>query len=137
MNKVVLDTNILIYAIDEESEYFQAAQNLLRNNELVFYTTIKNISEFISVITRAPKNSLSLDEALLVVADYRQIATVLYPDESSLQIFLRLLSKYKPIGLQIHDFEIAAIALANHLNRVCTVNKKDFARIEEIELVTL
>ncbi len=29
MSKVLLDTNVLIYAIDEESKYFKKAQSLI------------------------------------------------------------------------------------------------------------
>ena len=29
MSKVLLDTNVLIYSIDEESKYFKKAQNLI------------------------------------------------------------------------------------------------------------
>jgi len=39
MNNVLLDTNLLIYAIDEESKYFHSVQNLLNDETKNFYIT--------------------------------------------------------------------------------------------------
>jgi len=36
MNNILIDTNILIYAIDEDSKYFEKAQQILYASELVF-----------------------------------------------------------------------------------------------------
>ena len=47
MNKVLLDTNVLIYSIDEESKYFNIAQKLIYSYKFELFTTSKNISEFI------------------------------------------------------------------------------------------
>lgn len=58
MNKLLLDTNILIYSIDEDSKYFNKSQNLF-SEHFELYTTSKNLSEFLSVVTRLPKNSIS------------------------------------------------------------------------------
>lgn len=46
MNKILLDTNILVYLIDEESKYFEKSQNIIQNTNLTLYTTAKNLSEF-------------------------------------------------------------------------------------------
>ncbi len=84
----MLDTNILIYAIDEDSKYFKGSHPLLYKKDVELFTTSKNISEFLSVVTRFPGNSLSLQEALLVVEDYKKITTILYPSDRSLSILL-------------------------------------------------
>ena len=133
MNKLLIDTNILIYSIDEGSKYFNKSQNLF-SEHFELYTTSKNLSEFLSVVTRLPKNSLSLDNALLVVEDFISVMTILYPDKESFLIFQSLLRKYKPIGLKIHDFEILSIGLANKINTVATFNEKDFKEVKEIKL---
>ena len=60
MNNVLLDTNLLIYAIDEESKYFHSVQNLLNDDTNKFFITSKNISEFLSVVTRFPNTSITI-----------------------------------------------------------------------------
>lgn len=137
MNNVLLDTNILLYAIDEESKYFKSVRRLLSSDTINFFTTSKNISEFLSVITRIPNSSIPIEKALNILNDFQNSFRILYPSEESNKIFIDLLKKYKPRGLKIHDYEIISIALANKINNVATINKKDFANIEEIKLVSI
>lgn len=133
MNKLLLDTNVLIYSIDEGSKYFIKSQNIF-SEQFELFTTSKNLSEFLSVVTRLPKNPLTLDDALVIVKDFSNLMTILYPDNESFIIFQRLLRKYKPIGLKIHDFEILSISLANQVTTVVTFNEKDFKEVQEIKL---
>jgi predicted nucleic acid-binding protein len=136
MSKLLLDTNVLIYSIDEDSKYFKQAQDIF-TKQFELYTTSKNISEFLSVITRIPKNPLPLEDALLVVEDFINVMAILYPDEESFIIFQSLLRKYKPLGLKIHDYEILSIGLANQVNTIATFNEKDFKEVKEIKLQSL
>ncbi len=136
MNKLLLDTNVLIYSIDEGSKYFNKAQSMLSERYELF-TTSKNISEFLSVITRIPSNPLPLHDALLIVEDFTKIMTILYPNEESFIIFQKLLKNYKPTGLKIHDYEILSIGIANHVTTVATFNEKDFREVKEIQLYSI
>ena len=61
--------------------------------------------------------------------------TIFYPTNYTIVIFQKLLSKYRPVGQRIHDFEIVSIGLGNGINRLATLNRKDFAEIEEIKLI--
>lgn len=132
MSKLLIDTNVLIYSIDEDSKFFRLAHNiLLEQNEL--YTTSKNLSEFLTVITRVPY-PLSLKDALQVIDDFSRIMTFLYPDEKSFLIFKDLLQQYQPVGLKIHDYEILSIGLTNKINTIVTFNEKDFKKVKEINL---
>ena len=93
MSKVLLDTNVLIYSIDEESKYFKKAQNLISEQNLDLSITSKNLSEFLAVITRFPGNSLTLKNALTVLQDFKTFFTIRYPNEKSYKIFTDLLNK--------------------------------------------
>ena len=46
MSKVFLDTNVLIYSIDEESKYFKKAQNLISEQNIDLFTTSKIYQNF-------------------------------------------------------------------------------------------
>ena len=137
MSNVLLDTNILLYAIDEESKYFNPVQELLNNNSIKFFTTSKNIAEFLTVITRIPNSSISTKDAIKIVEEFQKNFTILYPTEKSSSIFLDLLKKYSPRGLKIHDYEIVSIALSNRIKNFATLNKRDITDISEIELVLI
>ena len=137
MNNILIDTNLLIYAIDEDSKYYNSVHTILDDLSNNLFTTSKNISEFLSVITRYPGKSISIKDALIVIKEFESIFTVLYPSKKSNLIFIDLLKKYSPHGLKIHDYEIISIALSHNIKCIATVNKKDFSGIKEIELVTI
>ena len=134
MSKLLLDTNVLIYSLDEGSKYFNKAHNIF-SEQFELYTTSKNLSEFLSVITRIP-NPLSLKDALIVIEDFVNVMTILYPNAESFLVFKDLLQKYQPVGLQIHDYEILSIGLTNKVTTIATFNEKDFNKVNEIKLHT-
>lgn len=63
--------------------------------------------------------------------------TILYPSEKSFLAFIELLQKYQPIGLQIHDYEIISIGMANQVSNIATFNEKDFKKVKEIKLYNI
>jgi predicted nucleic acid-binding protein len=134
MNRVLIDTNIFVYSLDKDSIYYNRSRKIINDKSLNLFTTSKNISEFLSVITRQPDKYLSIKEALEIIMNIQNFVTILYPDTNSYKYFLELLQKYKPTGLVIHDFEIASIGIANKMDFLATINNKDFSAIEEIEL---
>ena len=52
-------------------------------------------------------------------------------------IFLDLMNRYQPKGLEVHDFDIISIGLAHGLHEVATFNVKDFKSVTEISLVDM
>ena len=133
MTKILVDTNILVYTIDEDSRFYSKSHQLLDSNFDLF-TTSKNLSEFLAVVTRGKPISLSIENALAVVKDFSDVFTILYPTESSFVVFKELLQKYKPTGLKVHDFEIVSIGLDNGINQIATADSKDFEGIKEINI---
>ena len=135
MNKILIDTNILVYLIDEDSKFHHSSKTLIQNPDHQLYTTSKNLAEFLVVLTRSGEVSVSINDALALLDDLLRSFHILYPSKYSANIFKELLFKYKPHGLKIHDFEIVSIGLANGVHKVATINKDDFKNINEIELI--
>ena len=52
MNRILIDTNVLVYSIDKDSKFNSRALELLTNTNYDLYTTSKNLSEFLVVLTR-------------------------------------------------------------------------------------
>jgi predicted nucleic acid-binding protein len=134
MNNLMLDTNVLVYAIDVDSKYHHQSLKLLQSKDYNLGTSSKNISELLVVLTRGPKVSINSDEAIDVVSNLTSNMQVLYPNLNSSKIFYELIQKYKPSGLRIHDFEIISIGIENDFREFATFNTKDFKLIEEISL---
>ena len=71
MSELLLDTNILVYAIDEDSEFFTKSRSILSETDYELGTTSKNLAEFLAVTTRGQNSPLSMDNALEVIEDCR------------------------------------------------------------------
>ncbi len=52
MNNILLDTNILVYAFDETSDFHPKASELFLNEENNLFVATKNISEFFAVCSK-------------------------------------------------------------------------------------
>ncbi len=134
MSKIVLDTNILVYAKDRSSKFHLEALDFIEHHDELF-TTSKNLVEYFSVVTRGDKPALAPHEAGNDLEEFIRLAVVLYPSVLSSEILHRLVRKYNPKGLKIHDFDIVSIALSAGINKIATFNSSDFSRIEEIEVL--
>lgn len=134
MSKVLVDTNILVYGIDEDSAFYKRSRKILEQETYQLVTTSKNLIEFLAVITKSSGYNLNNDTALEIVEEIIQGIEILYPTQESMDIFLDLMNRYQPIGLKVHDFEIISIGLANGVDEVATFNTKDFRSVKEISL---
>lgn len=131
MSRCFVDTNILVYAIDRDSQYHDWARRLLEGPQ-PNVTSSKNLSEYYAVVTKGDTPLLSPEDALADITAFRAMLEVYYPNEMSNQYLTELITTHRPKGLLIHDMEIAAIALANGVDTIATINTKDFAMIKEL-----
>lgn len=134
MSKVLVDTNVLVYAKDSSSIFHNDALALFQRGDDLFLTS-KNLTEYYAVTTKGDEPLLTPSEALQDISEFISNCSLLFPSETSHQELSLLILKYKPKGLLIHDFEIAAIALANGISNMATFNRRDFQRISELVLL--
>ena len=135
MSKILIDTNILVYGIDQDSAFFKRARTILEQEKNQLVTTSKNLIEFVAVTTKSSGYNLNNDTALEIVEEIIASIEIVYPTQGSMAIFLDLLNRYQPKGLKVHDFEIISIGLANGIHEVATFNTKDFKSVKEISLL--
>ena len=137
MSKLLVDTNILVYGIDEDSQFFNQSRQILDHSENQLVTTSKNLIEFLAVATRPSGYDLETKVALEILEEIVQRFEIVYPTQDSLAIFLELSERYQPTGLKVHDFEIISIGLAAGVHDVATFNTKDFKAVKEVSLLDL
>lgn len=135
MSKILVDTNILVYGIDEDSAFFKRARKLLEQEKNQLVTTSKNLVEFLAVTTKSSGYNLNNVMASEIVEEIIRGIEIVYPTQESMAIFLDLMNRYQPRGLKVHDFEIISIGLANGIHEVATFNTKDFKSVREISLL--
>jgi predicted nucleic acid-binding protein len=129
--KLVLDTNILIYGINEESRYFEEINRVMENPRYQFFVTCKQISEFICVLSKLGRYDAIENELPLILNKFK----VIFPNKRSIRIFQDLINKYKPVGNIVFDIEIVSIMLSKNIKNLYSINVRDFNHIEEIQLI--
>ncbi len=136
-NSILVDTNVLIYAVDADSQFNNKAVKFLSDSALRLFTTSKNISEFLVVLTRNAEIELSSSECLDILSSLLSDIEILYPTPMSMDVFQKLVRKYNPRGLWIHDVEIASISMAHGISVIATNNSADFKPIAELEVIEI
>lgn len=130
---ILIDSNILVYAINNSSPKNRTAQSFLQSNIEVLALAHQNILESLRVLTHNKfPHPMPAEEAERAISDVARVCRIITPDRLTYQILLDLLKKYKLAGDKIFDAYLAATAVANGINTIATDNTKDFDIIEEV-----
>jgi predicted nucleic acid-binding protein len=139
--KYALDTNILIYAINENSQFFIPARQLIdlvRDQNYSIFVTDKTLYEFYAVISNLLKNSQSANDLLEKIVNLFN-GKVIRSTQNTLNLVQNLIqtknSNHK--GKYIHDLVLAGICIDNSIDVLITQNTKDFENIPVLKLQTL
>lgn len=129
---LLIDTNVLIYALNKDSDYYNSSISIFSNPDYNLFITSKNISEFFAVTS---KLKIPFRTSLNFYEDLKIYTEILFPTEKSLLLFEKLIQQYQPKGNQVFDVEIVSIMLDNDINLIATFNKKDFVNITEVQIL--
>jgi len=138
---ILIDSNVLLrWNIRTEPQsqlVIRAVDLLLASGALPCYTS-QNLGEFWNVLTRPrDRNGFGLTPS---EADHRARAIesrmTLLPDTPEVHIvWRRLLVAHAISGVQVHDARIAAAMQVHSVQRILTLNTRDFARFPFIEAI--
>ena len=139
----ILDTNILVYAADLDSPYYEKAKKLrddgLRGNgSLCICPQI--LCEFYATITDSKRTSApwSQDKALSEIKKYYLSTNILmiFPNFNIMEIIIDLLGKYDVKRQDIFDLKLVATMISNRIRHIYTFNQQDFAKFKEIDVLS-
>lgn len=132
---MIIDSNILVYAIDKLSPKHSKAQKFLRENLNILEVAHQNIFETLRVITY-PKfpNPMKLKDAVDAVERILKVCSIVSPNWKTQRIALELIKKYKLSSDTIFDAYLAATALSNDIKIIATDNVADFKKFNEIQI---
>ena len=141
-SKVLLDTNILVYATFKDSILYKQAREIrdkALRGEIKACLSPQILAEFYSVVTNSKRvtNPLTPKEAREVVELYfstLHISKILMK-RTTIQRTVKLAEKYKIKGQSIFDTQLIATMLDNGIKRIYTNNEKDFKKFREIEAI--
>jgi predicted nucleic acid-binding protein len=139
-NLAVVDTNVLVYAADESSEFHEASRALRDHEDIALAITPQILMEFYAIITdpRRVTSPCSAEEARSELAKYIHAPHIvtLHPPSDVLTRVLTLLEAHPQVTRQnIFDLFIVATMLGNGVNRIYTFNDQDFSLFTEIEVL--
>ncbi len=133
VERMFVDTNILIFATNEQSPWFVPAANGLAEArrlgiELVISSQI--LREYLAAATRISvlENGLPLPKILENVREFRSELTVMEDNPFVLDGLLELINQVSLAGKQVHDANIVATMQVHGIKHIFTHNVADFNR---------
>jgi uncharacterized protein len=137
----IVDTNVLIYALDTAAPQYTAALTLLnaaRADAATLFVTPQILCEFYSVVTNPRRVARPRDatEAMTVLSEMLAFLHVLPIPASTIDRLLDLLRRRPVTGSDVFDLHIVAAMQANGIGRIYTFNTADFAAFPELSIVT-
>jgi predicted nucleic acid-binding protein len=138
----LLDTNVLIYAMDADAPQHAASRALLeaaRSGFTTLYVTSQILCEFYSVVTSARRvtKPISPDDAVRAISNLLAFLTVLPVPAATVETWLDLLRQHPVRGGDVFDLQIVATMQANGIHRVYTANASDFRVFSDVTVVAL
>lgn len=138
----LVDTNVLVYAVNADAPQHSVARRLLhaaRDPSTTLYVTSQILCEYFSIITNSKRvtRPCSSSEGLQMVLAILELPGihVLPCPTTTVPAFLGLLSKHLVLGAQIFDLQIVATMQVNKVQRIYTFNGKDFADFTDLIVV--
>jgi toxin-antitoxin system PIN domain toxin len=137
-----IDTNILVYSIDEVSPFHSSARSLVeqaREPAAGLCVTPQVLAEFFAVATNARRVESPCTSAEAIEAIVRFLALpgmALLPVPSNVVERWCALAKMRSVtGRSIFDLQLAATILGNGVTRLYTFNVADFEGIPGLDVV--
>lgn len=134
--RYLVDTNILVYSVNQESPHYLSARKLLEEGfeqGASLVVAHQNLIEFVAVLTRG--YSVRLKDALSDAESFASRFEVIAPLPTTFERYLQLAHKAKET-LYPFDLYLAATMMDNDLERIITANAKDFRGIGFREVLT-
>ncbi len=127
-SEMLVDSNILIYAVNSDSPKNKRAIAFLKQEKKLVIAH-QNILESLRVLTH-PKFSrpMTPTDAQISVSAITEACSILLPNEKTHYLAMELINKHHLVGNRIFDAYLAATAMSNGIMKIATDNEKDFKK---------
>lgn len=139
-SRVLFDTNILVYFLNNASNYYAISEDLIQKasmGKLTLYLSVQNLNECLRVVlsSKAFTKPLSWPEALEKIESLERLAYIIYPRSESFTIHKKLFKTYAVGVRNLYDNFLAATMLSYGIQTLYTHNAKDFKIYKELEII--
>jgi predicted nucleic acid-binding protein len=138
MEKLFIDSNILIHATNPQSPQHEVARAVFKKylqSETELFVSSQVLREYASVMTG--KAALNVADAQKNIEQFTQGMMLLHDSPESFALWREFVQRYDVKGRNIHDCNIAATMAANGVTSILTHNGRDFTRYSEITVIPL
>ena len=133
---MLVDSNILIYALNTASPKCRQSQIFLSENGSKLVIAQQNIMETLRVITHSRfEFPFSREQALRAVQEISSVVSIIQPYFQTTEIALRLIAKYQISGNQIFDAYLVATALSHKITHIVSDNSRHLKKYSEVVVV--
>lgn len=133
---VLIDSNIIIYSLTEQSPKKKASQKFIRNNQHILCISHQVILESLRVLTHPGfKHPMNYKKALKSVWSIVDVLNLISPNINTIILVKELIKKYKVKSNRIFDAYLIATALSSSVSIIATDNIKHFRTYEEIKVL--
>lgn len=133
---ILVDSNILVYAINQRSPKSLASQNFIRSFQTQLCYSHQNVIETYRILTHPkfdhPLTSLKAISAIQTITDQLSLIT---PLPESFYLAVEYLRRLKLRSDQVFDAYLAATAITNSVTELATDNTKDFKIFSQLHLI--
>lgn len=144
VERAFVDTNILVYALYQESEHHGVARALVdraKNSGAGLCTAPQVLAEFYSVVTDTRRVSTALSPAEAIeeiekILEWPGIAVLATPADIA-ERWLDLAKRYPVKRQDVFDLQLVALMLAHGVKRIYTFNAPDFQRFTELQVSSM
>lgn len=132
---MLIDSNILIYALNSASPKHHAAQEFLQSQKQLIFAQ-QNVFETLRILTHAKfPNPFPVNEAIIALRNIIEGATILTPTFETPELSFGLMQKYRIRGSEIFDAYLVATAISNGVKRIATDNTQHLKKYAEITVI--
>jgi len=140
-NSYLIDTNILVYAYNENVEYHKKSLKIVEdmlNRQMNAVIADKTLFEFFAIITdpKRVEKPVTIKEACEII-DFlvNSKIKIVYTTQSIVTKTLELVKRYSIKRQDIFDAVLVALMIQNKISTVITANEKHFKDFEEIKVL--
>lgn len=138
VERVLVDTNVLVYATDADSPWQSTAESALeewRRQGTELYVTVQVLREYLAVTTRPAAGQITPPDYKAIGANlacFRAAFRVLEETRLISEKLEELARQFSVKGRQVHDANIVAAMCVHGLRDILTHNSSDFARFSPL-----
>lgn len=133
---MLVDSNVLIYAINADSPKHSLAKQFLKENSQNLHIAHQNIFETLRVLTHTKfSNPQNPRAALKSIFEISKSCQVIVPNNKTHYAAAELVIEHNLTGNRIFDAYLVATALTNDINVIATDNVKDLGKFSGMTII--